>query len=319
MLQEILPFLSSSGTRAATKGEGGQKVSALWGMPETPEDRAWCCCCGRVAGLQEGPATAGTPGDLQAGALGCTHTHGHQLQHVCFPGLLCWWHFAFTWLFILQAFHNQLWISSLITHLGFQHLSAWPAGCTAGRWQPWEQCKDGPQPTEWDAVPKLFDFRYHNSDKADLKSSILILPPQKNLLLSSAPLSFLKTARTARSHSHVSPPWSSVEVQSRCLGWNFLTKWTNAIYEIDKTTHEAFKWEQFNLLLWNKLPLACPCCLEANRQLWAELTQPRVQRLFCFIRATVAVGTVLIELQILNSLRKTGCLKQSLSLYWNYF
>lgn len=125
MLQGTLPFLSSTRTRAATKGKGGQKVSMPWEMPETPEDRAWCCCCGCVAGaglgLQEGLCHGGHPRWPIGRGTVAAHTRGHQLQYVCFPALLCWWHFAFSWLFIFQAFHNQLWIISLITHLGFQH------------------------------------------------------------------------------------------------------------------------------------------------------------------------------------------------------
>lgn len=83
-------------------------------------------------------------------------------------------------------------------------LSWWPAGCRGGRWQPPEQCKDGPQATDWDAVLKLFYFRYHNNDKADLKSSILILPPQKNLLLISASLSFVKDSPEQPAPIHTS-------------------------------------------------------------------------------------------------------------------
>lgn len=65
-----------------------------------------------------------------------------------------------------------------------------------------------------------------------------------------------------------------------CLGWNFLTKWTNTIYEMDKTTHEAFKEEQLNLLLCKKLPLACPCHLEENRQLLGRAVWPQSAKAF---------------------------------------
>lgn len=51
---------------------------------------------------------------------------------------------------------------------------------------------------------------------------------------------------------YLGPPWSSAKVQPLCLGWNFLTKWTNTTYEMDKITHRAFKEEQPNLLLWKK-------------------------------------------------------------------
>lgn len=51
---------------------------------------------------------------------------------------------------------------------------------------------------------------------------------------------------------HPGPPWSPAKVQPLCLGWNFLTKWTNTTYEMDKITHRAFKEEQPNLLLWKK-------------------------------------------------------------------
>lgn len=49
---------------------------------------------------------------------------------------------------------------------------------------------------------------------------------------------------------------------------------------MDKTTHEAFKEEQLNLLLWKKLPLARPCRPEETRQLLGRVVWPQSAKAF---------------------------------------
>lgn len=81
---------------------------------------------------------------------------------------------------------------------------------------------------------------------------------------------------------------------------------------MDKITHKAFKEEQLNLLLRKTPPLSLPLVSRGEQAAVRQNSRgPGVQRLFCCIRATVAVGTILIELHTLDSLRKTGRLKQS--------